>query len=162
MRSAFLFDLDGTLIDTSRIEQLRRGRKWKDCVRRLSETSVYPGIGEVLAKVREAKGKIAVVTTSVSFYAENALRFHKLPYDCLVAYHDVPRRKPAPDAYLKAIHLLGASKGAAIGIGDDAVDADALTAAEIMSVAAAWNSNYHAHAQWDLVAKLPSDVLKIR
>jgi beta-phosphoglucomutase-like phosphatase (HAD superfamily) len=161
MRSAFLFDLDGTLIDTTAIADIRQRRRWKDCVARLRKTSIFPGISDVLSQIRQAEGRIAVVTTSVSFYAEKALRFHGLPYDALVAFHDVKRPKPAPDGYLRALLLLHVSAGDVLGIGDDAVDADAMRAAQITSVAAGWNPHYHADATWNSIAKKPMDILSI-
>ena len=161
MRSAYLFDLDGTLMDTAGIASARQKRQWKECIRRLGETSLYPGVADTLAAIRRQGGKIGVVTTSVSYYAENALRHHGIFYDTLVAYHDVRTTKPAPDCYRLALTRLGISSQDAIGIGDDAVDAVSLHSAGIKSVAAAWNSDYHSHAEWDAVAQHPNQVITL-
>jgi HAD superfamily hydrolase (TIGR01662 family) len=161
VKSAFLFDLDGTLVDTSAIEPYRRPGGWKEAVRRLRQTSMYPGVSETLAQIKASGAAIAVVTTSVSFYAEAVLKHHHLPYDTLVAYHDAQPTKPAPGCYLLALKRLNVSADVAIGIGDDAVDAIALKAAGVMSAGAAWNAAYHADAEWDAIAASPSDVLSM-
>lgn len=159
MRSVYLFDLDGTLMDTSGIASVRKARQWKECVRRIGETILYSGVADVLATIRQQGDKIGVVTTSVSFYAEAALRHHKLPYDTLVAYHDVRITKPAPDCYLLALERLAGTPQSAAGIGDDAVDATSLRAAGLWSIAAGWNPQHHSTALWDEVAQQPRDVL---
>ena len=159
--AAYLFDLDGTLIDTSALAAARQARRWKECVSRLGETTLYPGMMAMLTTIRERGAKIGIVTTSVSYYAESALRHHRIIYDTLVAYHDVRRPKPAPDGYLRALHSLGASAADAIGIGDDAVDALALEAASIRSVRAGWNQAFHAGAVWSVVARTPDEIVML-
>lgn len=160
-RAAYLFDLDGTLLDTSAIMSIRSRRLWKECVQRLGETVPFPGIPGLLARIREKGGKIAIVTSSVSYYAGKAAKFHHLPHDVLVAYHDVRHSKPAPDCYLLALGKLGLAANVAVGIGDDTVDVASLRGAGITSVAAAWNPHHHAAAGWDAVAHAPMDVLAI-
>ena len=159
--SVYLFDLDGTLMDTSGIASVRQARQWKECVRRMRETTIYPGIADLLTTIRQQGGKIGVVTTSVSFYAEAALRHHKLPYDTLVAYHDVKNTKPAPDCYLLALQRLAGIPQNAVGVGDDEVDANSLRAANLRSIGAGWNPQYHSEAQWDGVAQQPRDVMTL-
>lgn len=161
MRAAFLFDLDGTLVDTSAIEPYRRPGGWKEAVRRLRQTSAYPGISDALARIKAGGGAIAIVTTSVSFYAEAVLSHHHLPHDTLVHYHSVRSTKPAPDCYLLALKRLNVTADEAIGIGDADVDAIALKAAGIVSVGAAWNPAYRAGAAWDQVAAMPPEVLSM-
>lgn len=161
MASVYLFDLDGTLMDTSGIAAARQAKQWKECVRRMGETILYPSVAGVLATIRQQGGKIGVVTTSVSFYAEAALRHHRLPYDALVAYHDARPTKPAPGCYLLAMTRLGGTPENTIGIGDDEVDALSLRAGELRSIGAGWNSSYHSNAQWDAVALQPQDVLRL-
>lgn len=158
---AYLFDLDGTLVDTSAIELLRRARDWKGCVAKLGSTKVFAGVPEMMARLQCGGASIVVVTTSVSFYAERALAHHALPYDYLVAYHDVTRRKPFPDAYQLALRKVGLSAEAALGVGDDEVDAQALHSAGIFSVGAAWNPAYHSHAKWDAAASAPDEVISL-
>lgn len=161
MRDGYLFDLDGTLVDTSSIYDIRQQRLWRDCVDRVHETVLFPGVSSLLQKIRESGAKIAIVTTSVSFYAEAMARFHNLPHDALVAYHDVRRRKPEPDCFVLALAKLALEPDASVGIGDDVVDCDALLKAGIVSVAAAWNLAYHASAPWDVRAFAPHEVLDI-
>lgn len=161
MRVAYLFDLDGTLVNTEALIEARKNRDWKGAARRVAETSVYPGVVETLAAIRAHGAKIAVVTTSVSFYAVAVLKHHQLPYDTLVAYHDALPTKPHPRGYLLAMERLKVSPDQAVGIGDDEKDVLALRAAGVKSIGAAWNSLYHAHAEWDAIARTPVDVLAL-
>lgn len=159
MRVAYLFDLDGTLVNTEALIEARKNRDWKGAARRVAETSVYPGVVETLAAIQAHGAKIAVVTTSVSFYAAAVLKHHQLPYDTLVAYHDALPTKPAPGGYLLAMKRLEVTPDQALGIGDDEKDVLALRAAKVRCIGAAWNPFYHSDAEWDEIAQRPRDVI---
>src|SRR5690606_10017928 len=73
---AAIFDLDGTLIDTSPIQALRDSRSWRECVARASRTMVFPGVRELLQRLTDDGLKLAVVTSAVSYYADKLLAHH--------------------------------------------------------------------------------------
>jgi len=102
---------------------------------------------------------VGIVTTSVSFYAEAVLRYHNIAYHTLVAYHDVSRRKPAPDPYLKAAHNLGLASESIIGVGDTIEDALSLKAAKMTAIGAGWSRSFQQHDSWDHIASHPSQLI---
>jgi phosphoglycolate phosphatase-like HAD superfamily hydrolase len=153
-----LFDLDGTLVDTGGIENLRKSRNWKDCVKRFGKTACYDGVLPMLKALRSSDIKIGVVTTSVSYYAENLCKHHGITYDTLVAYHDATP-KPAPDPFLLALRRLKAEPIGAVGIGDDLPDLYSLRAGGIRAIGAGWNPLL-AKAEWDVVVESPATLLK--
>ena len=160
-RSAVLFDLDGTLIDTSPIQALREARRWRDCVRSAGRTVLFSGISDLLARLQERETRVAIVTSSVSYYAENLMSHHGIRYDALIAFHDVAPRKPAPQPILEALTRLGVNASLAIGVGDGPEDAMALNAAGVRSYAAAWSPTASLEAPWSGHLIKPLDVIGI-
>lgn len=157
---AVLFDLDGTLVDSRAIEHFRTARRWKDCVKSLDRTACFPEVNAVLAELRKSDIKTAVVTTSVSYYAQAICKHHGILYDTLVAYHDAPP-KPAPDPFLKALERLGVAPENALGIGDDAPDSLGLTAAAVLALGAGWSPVFNPEAKWKRALSSPSELLKV-
>jgi HAD superfamily hydrolase (TIGR01549 family) len=161
MRPAILCDLDGTILDTSTIQEARDRRRWKECVLSRESTSVYGNLDQVFSELRDLGCPIVIVTSSVSYYAENLLAHHKVHYDFLVAWHDTESHKPHPEPYLKALRLLSTSPEKAVGIGDKLEDAQALKACNVRSLAAGWNSDYEKGPLWDYVLKQPEEILRL-
>lgn len=161
MAVAVLFDLDGTLIESTAAEPYRRQRKWRDAVRALGRCSVFDGIVSTCAQLRRDGRRIAVVTSSVSFYAEAALNRFGIEHDAIVAWHDTARHKPAPDPYVDALRRLGvADPRDAIGVGDLSEDVLALEAAGVRSIGAAWSPTC-CDAGWNTRALRPRDILTL-
>ena len=142
------------------IQRYRTARKWKECVTRAAKTNLFDGVSFLLGELVRRKIKIAVVTTSVSYYAENLCRHHKIPVDALIAYHDA-RPKPAPDSFLLALDKLRTPVSDALGVGDDLPDSLALYAAGVKSLGAGWNPALNPEAKWDAVLKRPADLLAL-
>jgi beta-phosphoglucomutase-like phosphatase (HAD superfamily) len=160
MAVAVLLDLDGTLIDSRASEPCRRQRDWRGAVRALSQCRAFDGIQETCAQLRRDGRRIAVVTSSVSFYAEAALKRFAIEYDTLVAWHDTTRHKPGPEPYLEALRRLGLqSPRDAIGVGDLEEDALALGAARVRSVGAVWSPTF-VDGSWSERAQHPREVLR--
>lgn len=160
MINAVLFDLDGTLVDSSALQLLREKRKWKECVSRMHETVVYRGLDTAIAWLLERKIAIGVVTSSVSFYAEKMLRHHDIHYDVLVAYHDTVLHKPHPEPFLCALNKLKLEAECVIGIGDGEEDAQAMAAGKIKSFGAGWSCSLAELAQWGEVLEAPQKIVK--
>ena len=51
--------------------------------------------------------RVAIVTNSPSLYAKKVLRHFNIPYDTLIGYHDVKKRKPHPEPMQFALEKLG-------------------------------------------------------
>jgi phosphoglycolate phosphatase-like HAD superfamily hydrolase len=157
---AVLFDLDGTLVDTTAIETLRKARRWRECKDSLHLTKRFSGIKTILGELAKRKIKTAIVTTSVSNYASAVCAYHGIHPDTLIAYHDT-RPKPAPDSFLKALENLKCSQLEAVGVGDDLPDSLALSAAKIRSLGAGWSPFLKPEAAWDRVLANPRELIKL-
>jgi len=99
-----IFDLDMTLVDTSIAEPLRASRQWNQVYSLIGQMSLYPEMKQLADLFHSLDIKIAVVTNSPSQYAIKVLHHFNLPYDTLVAYHDVKKRKPDTMPYETAIN----------------------------------------------------------
>jgi HAD superfamily hydrolase (TIGR01549 family) len=123
-----LLDLDGTLVDSSAISDLRENRAWKEASAAFVSTSVRGRVHDMLEALRPL-GRLGVVTSGPRPYAESLLRHHGLAIPVLVAYHDVQHHKPHPEPLLKAAALLQVRADHTIYIGDDPDDLAAAAAA---------------------------------
>lgn len=88
---AVLFDLDGTLVESSRLKPLRDARRWPQVYGSLALSELQAGTREMLAATAEF-AQIGVITMAPRTYAERLLRYHDLAVPVLVAYHDVIQR----------------------------------------------------------------------
>lgn len=158
VRRAVIFDLDDTLVDTRPLRSLRDRREWTAAVAALPKTEVFSDVPELLRELAARSIAWAVVTTSVSYYAEALLRYHGLGTPPLVAFHDAPR-KPSPAPVETALVRLGIDASAAIGVGDHENDRIAYHEAGALAVAAGWSPVVQ-HGGWDRVAAVPLDILK--
>jgi HAD superfamily hydrolase (TIGR01549 family) len=136
-RRAILFDLDETLVLTRAIEPLRRARRWADVYAAFSQTSLPNGTFEFLVSV-SGLAQLGVVTKSPRTYAEKLLAHHGIEVPVVVAYHDVSRVKPHPEALLLASQKLGVEPSKCIYVGDDENDVRAAKAAAFSPVAVCW------------------------
>ena len=158
-KCALILDLDDTLVDTGCLAVLRNERAWKECVRRIGETSVFPGLREVLDELRARRVSVGIVTASVSYYARAVLKHHGIASDALVAFHDCSPRKPHPAPIQLCLKLISASPDEAAGLGDADIDATAYRAAGVISLGAGWSPSVN-HAQgWDAVLGEPHELL---
>ena len=182
--ATYLFDMDGTLLDTladltaavnhtlarygyprRTIEQVRKGlgngaaklmaamlpqgeetpgfadimrdyRAWYQahaCV----ETCPYPGVPEMLKRLRQRGCKVAIVSNKPHGAAcELAERF----FPGVPTFGESPEtpRKPAPDMVFHALAALGAGKENAVYVGDSEVDVQAARNAGLPVIGVAW------------------------
>ena len=182
--ATYLFDMDGTLLDTladltaavnhtlarygyprRTIEQVRKGlgngavklmaamlpqgeetpgfadimrdyRAWYQahaCV----ETCPYPGVPEMLKRLRQRGCKVAIVSNKPHGAAcELAERF----FPGVPTFGERPEtpRKPAPDMVFHALAALGAGKENAVYVGDSEVDVQTARNAGLPVIGVAW------------------------
>lgn len=134
---AVVFDLDETLVITSALESLRRTRRWKDVYAAFSQTWLPPETLRFIQKVSR-KAQVGVVTKAPRSYAERLLAHHAIAMPVIVAYHDVQRVKPDPEALLLASKRLGIAPSQCIYIGDDGNDVQAARSAGFSPIGVCW------------------------
>lgn len=137
---SIIFDLDLTLVDTTILEEARHTRNWKEAYRLIPQTTLYPGIKEVLDFIRSKGMKVAIVSTAPRPYIEKLVAFHHIPAQYIVGYHDAKPIKPHPASMQKALGMMGVPSSSVISFGDRAIDIYASNAADIESVACLWGS----------------------
>ena len=92
-----------------------------DVMRQLAETGVpfRPGARELLADLREAGIKTALVTMSMRRMADTVVDLIDFQaFDVVIAGDDSTRPKPFPDPYLQACEALGVTPSETVAIED--------------------------------------------
>lgn len=140
MIRGIVFDFDQTLVDSSPVEALRRAKNWSRIYSNLNLIRVYDGIHELLANLKQAGIKLAIVTSGPASYCTKVMRHHRIAIDVLVGYHDTIRKKPAPDPIEEAVRRLKLGVDEVASIGDDPKDIQASKAAGVLSIAATWGA----------------------
>ncbi len=139
--TAFLFDLDMTLLDTSALAGHRARREWS-AVRagfhRVNPFPLDPPPHEIPAKLRAAGHPVAIVTSSPRWYAQKLARRFGIEADVVIGWDDTDRHKPEPEPLEKALRDLGAEARDAWYVGDDPGDVEASYRARVASIGAAW------------------------
>ena len=138
MIKAIITDLDNTLIDTSSLEEIRENRKWASVKDNLDACRVFSDVLDLIHSAKSIGIKIAVFTNSPSHYATKLLSHFEIPYDYLVAYHDVNHHKPAPDGVLKILKELNVSSDQAIYLGDNDLDKQSAFNADVSFFGVDW------------------------
>jgi HAD superfamily hydrolase (TIGR01509 family) len=119
----------------------------------------YPGITEVLARLRADGRAVAVFTGASSRAARILLEAAGLSADVIVGGDQVSRPKPAADGLLLAASLIGVPPAELAYVGDSAADMGAARAAGSHGAAAAWGHMYDAASPADSVLTEPGQVL---
>lgn len=129
-------------------------------------STVYPGIPELLAALRESGFRVAVTTSKLQLAAEKTLRKFGLfdLFDLVVGSEDADGRNTKAGVVRYALKTLGADPGDAILVGDRRFDAEGAAAAGVGCVAALWGfGEKEEFAPYPVVgyAKTPADVKAI-
>ncbi|MGK5642054.1 HAD family hydrolase [Streptomyces sp. URMC 126] len=98
---------------------------------------LLPGLPHVLEQARAAGLRLGVASSSDGPWVRRWLRHYGLDryVDAVVTGDDVPRRKPAPDAYLAAAAALGAAPARCVAVEDSLTGVTAARAAGMTVVA---------------------------
>ena len=162
---ALIFDLDQTIVDSSRTESLRKKGDWTTVYTHIPYFKLYDGMLEVLDFVNQKKLKICIVTSSPSTYCKRVLEHWKIPYHQKVCYHDTSKRKPHPDPITRGLQLIECvDLNHALSFGDRAIDIQASRAAGVRSVGCLWGSAEDAMLRQekpDFLAESPKDLIPI-
>jgi phosphoglycolate phosphatase len=100
-------------------------------------TKPYPGIDALVKKLR---GRQAISTNKPGVFARGIVERLGWTGDftALVGAGDVPNRKPAPDAVLKALALAGARVDESVFVGDTPIDIATARAVGIRFIGVSW------------------------
>jgi len=153
---SIIFDLDGTILDTSvlqkYIEEIKRnpqgtlGNKdaWKQHDEHVSKCRLYDGFNEVFSHIREHDIPTAIVSNSVKRRIEVCCKTFNIPVDkhFMVGRFSCNRFKgiikPDYRPIELAINLLNTTPGTIVGFGNEPSDIEAYNKAGITSVACLW------------------------
>lgn len=137
---SLIFDLDQTLVDSSSAANHRDNRLWSQVYNLIPQFTVYDGLEAMFKYIRDEELQVCIITTSPALYCQKVLEHWSIPYHHKICYHDVQHRKPHPEAFLKAISLLGDKPSNILSLGDRSIDIQASRAAGIKSVGCLWGT----------------------
>lgn len=102
-------------------------------------TAPYPGILELLGRLRERGVKCAVVSNKGDFAVQDLVRLY-FPgaFDFAVGEREGIRRKPAPDTVNAALEALGVTRDQAVYVGDSEVDVATAAASGLDCISVTW------------------------
>ena len=139
---AILFDLDDTLVSTSKLEEFRTTGDRDGLEANLDKSKIYAPVSKMLEEIKEEGIPIGLVTNSPKWYAERVLAFHNIDiFDILVTYDEVRAGgiKPSPIGIQLAMAQLGVtSDDNVIYVGDAESDFVAAYEAHITPIAPSW------------------------
>lgn len=124
------------------------GELFGDIYRAILEEGVTttPGALALLETLRKAGCRLALVTSSLRWMLDRVFEMTGFAtyFEAVVTADDVAREKPAPDAYLRALALLGAQPERAVVVEDTEAGVAAGRAAgcEVIAVRHAWNGRH--------------------
>lgn len=135
-----IFDLDLTLVDSRSVLKYQQSRQWRSVFAKVPEIEPYEGTSEILARLRDFRIPIAIVTSSPDQYCKAIARHHDWHIDIVIGYHNTKRRKPHPDPINLALQRACVAPENAVHIGDRPEDTVAARAAGVFSIGALWGS----------------------
>lgn len=116
-----IFDLDDTLVRTTRLEQYRRDYSGltNEIISNNSSALIEP---ELINELRRSGFKIGIVTRSREEYAERVLEAYGYEYDVLIARYSTYRTKPHQDPYISCTKKMNINPRYLTSIGNEKVD----------------------------------------
>jgi HAD superfamily hydrolase (TIGR01549 family) len=159
---AIIFDLDQTLIDSSSAEEFRKNNEWNKVMNAIQGFKFDVKLCEIINNLKEQNVKIGIITNSPSKYANKIIQTFNIHCDLIIGYHDVSKRKPNPESFIKFLNAFELNPKECISVGDNDNDIIASKSANVLSIGAKWyNKNYSFNIQPDYLANTVLDFKKI-
>lgn len=140
---AVLFDLDNTLLGTSKLEQARTTGDRKLFEKLLPQIKLFKKTLNVLEDIKTKGFPMGLVTNSPRWYAERLLSHFDIEsfFEVVICYDDVRASGAKPNAFginLACDRLGVKNKNNVFYIGDQKIDIDASYAAGVVPLAPTW------------------------
>lgn len=152
---AILFDLDDTLVNTSKLQQYREQGDRDGLNENIHKSFLFKPVTNMLHKIKEKGIPLALVTNSPRWYTDAVLKHHNIDlFDVKICYDDVlaDGKKPSAKGILLALRELKVGdKPNAIYIGDQDTDYIASYIAGIKPIAPSW-------AKRDPISQIPAAI----
>lgn len=142
-----------------------------DCFKRhyvdhcMVKTGLYPGIADLLARLKAAGYKVAIVSNKLQGGVDELYaHYFRDTVQAAVGEREGVRRKPAPDMVEMALSELGASKDTAVYVGDSDVDVATAAAAGLPCISVLWgfrDRDFLLRHGAVCLAETPADVFRI-
>lgn len=94
MKKGIIFDLDQTLVDSNIAKSYRSARNWNTVYSLIPKFVLYEAYDKVFEFIRDNDLKVGIVSKAPSAYVKKVLNHFNIPFDTVVAYHDVKLQKP--------------------------------------------------------------------
>ncbi|MCC7573069.1 MAG: HAD-IA family hydrolase [Candidatus Methanofastidiosum sp.] len=159
-----IFDLDGTLVDSSMIKHLSDGHKWKEARENIYQIREYGEVSNTLIELKK-RYKIGLVTSSPEGYALSIVKIFGFSFDAYVFYHDTQNHKPHPEPLIECARRLCLKPEDCVAIGDEVIDIHAARRAGMKDAAAIWGSlekNKILESKPSLIYESPEDIIDKR
>ena len=186
----YLFDLDGTLLDSAPdlaaaanhmrvvrgleplpFETLRKtassGARGLDYYEEhmADHSRLFDGVPEMLQDIEAQGARWGIITNKHARFVHPLIKFHMLEPAVVVCGDTLKVSKPNPEPIRFALKSINAKASEAIYAGDDKRDIDAANGADVFSVAVQWGylGSPQPVQDWcaDLIVHNPSEILGI-
>jgi pyrophosphatase PpaX len=127
----------------------------------MGEASLYPGIVEVLVRLKQKGKKLALITATSRSTVEVILQAHGLEdvFDSVVTDNEMELPKPDPGGLLLAVRAMDISPSNTVMIGDSEKDIQAAHNAGMHSALFFPPTHDYFHSKTELIAENPTYVI---
>lgn len=141
-----IFDLDDTLVSTSKLQQYREHGDREGLRENISSSKLFAPVHRILEEIKARGIQLALVTNSPRWYTEALLAYHDIDvFDTVICYDEVgfDGIKPSPKGINLALSNLKQSCHApVIYVGDQESDFIAAYSAGIKPIAPSWATRH--------------------